>query len=428
MTALDPSEPGTPPSGPAAPAAASSLAREVSAADPRIRPPTPRVALLAASALVVGVVLYLGREVVTPFIVGLLVVWLLSPLVDRLARLRVPRWLAILTVYATVVVVLAIGVNLIVAAVLAEIRNFIDDLPGLAERLGEQVRRINELYETLDIPQDLRVLINTELARLAAEGFAIDIAGIMRPVFSSAGSLVGAIFGYLIIPVWAFYLLKDRPRLQASFERSLPPAWREDTLACIGIGSHVFGRWLRGQLILGLVVGAATFAGLTALSILVDPIFGRYAVLLSVIAGVLELLPIIGPIIAAIPAILIAATAGVGPALAALGLYFVIQQVENTILVPRVQSDATDLHPAAVIFVIILGAAIAGFLGAILALPLTAAGRDIYRYLFRRLSPEPPSSETAMEEALNPPDVPWSPDDGTATDADQSAGTDPAPA
>ena len=368
-------------------------------ADIRIPPPTPRVALLVTAAVVVAVILYLGREVLSPFIVGLLVVWLFNPLVDRLGRVGLPRWLSILAVYALVVVVFVLGVNLIVSAIVAEIRHFVDDLPALIDRLEEQLARVGEIYEALDIPAEFRDLINAELARLAAEGVAIDIGAIVRPVFTSVGSLVGSIFGYLIIPVWAFYLLKDRVRLQASFERSLPPAWREDTLACIGIAGHVFGRWIRGQLILGVTVGLATFVGLMALST-INPIFGRYAVMLSVIAGVLELLPIVGPILAAIPAVLIAATAGVVPALAALGLYFVIQQVENTILVPRIQSEATDLHPAAVIFVIIVGAAVAGLLGAILALPLTAAGRDIYRYLFRRLSPEPPTSDAAMAEAL----------------------------
>jgi predicted PurR-regulated permease PerM len=377
--------------------------------DIRLGPPTPRVALLGATVVAVAVVLYLGREVLQPFVVGLLVVWLLSPLVDRISRRGVPRWVSILLVYALVVVVIVLGMNLMISAIVAEIRNFIEDLPSLADRLQEQLERISRIYEALDIPPEFRELINTELARLAAEGIAIDIAAIVRPVFTSVGSLVGAIFGYLIIPVWAFYLLKDRLRLQAAFERSLPPAWREDTLACLAIAGTVFGRWLRGQLILGVTVGIATFIGLTLLSF-IDPIFGRYAVLLSVIAGVLELLPIVGPIIAAIPAVLIAATAGVVPALSALGLYFVIQQVENTILVPRVQGDATEMHPAAVIFVIILGASVAGLLGAILALPLTATARDVYRYLFRRLSPNPPPSARALAEAM-----------GTAPDASSIA-------
>jgi predicted PurR-regulated permease PerM len=135
-------------------------------------------------------------------------------------------------------------------------------------------------------------------------------------------------------------------------------------------------------------VGVFTFIGLTILSVTIDPIFGRYAVLLSVIAGILELVPIIGPIIAAVPAVLLAATAGIEGVIAALVLYTLVQQVENNVLVPKIQGDATNLHPAAVIFAIVVGGSLAGLLGAILALPMTAAFRDVVRYLFRRLSPD----------------------------------------
>jgi predicted PurR-regulated permease PerM len=148
-------------------------------------------------------------------------------------------------------------------------------------------------------------------------------------------------------------------------------------------------------LILGFTVGIFTFIGLAILSALVDPIFGRYAILLSVIAGVLELLPIIGPIISAVPAVLLAAIAGPAAVVAALLLYTLIQQLENNLLVPKIQGDAVELHPAAVMFAIIVGGSLAGLLGAILALPLTAALRDIVRYLFRRLSADRPEALAA---------------------------------
>jgi predicted PurR-regulated permease PerM len=145
---------------------------------------------------------------------------------------------------------------------------------------------------------------------------------------------------------------------------------------------------VRAQFVLGFAVGAFTFIGLLLLSRFVDPIFGRYALLLSVIAGILELLPIIGPIIAAVPAVLIAATAGPEAAIAALILYTLVQQIENNFLVPKIQGDATELHPAAVMFAIIIGGALGGLVGAILALPVAAAGRDVVRYLFRRVGPD----------------------------------------
>ncbi len=184
--------------------------------------------------------------------------------------------------------------------------------------------------------------------------------------------------------------------LVQAFDRALPAAWRFDTWVLLRTVERVFGQWVRGQLILGFAVGIFTFIGLLILSRTVDPIFGQYAILLSVIAGVLELLPIIGPIIAAIPAVLLAATAGIESVVAALVLYTLVQQVENNFLVPKIQGDATNLHPAAVMFAIIIGGALAGLLGAILALPIAAAGRDVVRYLFRRMSPDDPSAVAAL--------------------------------
>ena len=192
---------------------------------------------------------------------------------------------------------------------------------------------------------------------------------------------------------------RTRRRSSPHSTQSLPESWRFDTWAVIKTVERDFGQWVRGQLILGFVVGFLTFVGLIVLSRTVDPIFGRYAVLLSVLAGLLELVPIIGPIISAVPAVLLAATAGLGPVIWVLVLYFAVQQTENNLLVPKIQGDAVQLHPAAVVFAIIVGGSLAGLLGAILALPVTAAFRDVVRYLFRRLSPDEPA---ALALSLDP--------------------------
>ncbi len=211
--------------------------------------------------------------------------------------------------------------------------------------------------------------------------------------------------------------MKDRIALTASFDRSLPDAWRFDVWAIIRSVERVFGQWVRGQLILGFAVGIFTYIGLIILGQVVDPVFGRYAVLLSIIAGVLELVPIIGPIIAAVPAVLLAATAGPVPVAAALALYLLVQQVENNLLVPKIQGDAVELHAAIVMAAIIIGGSLAGLLGAILALPVTAAGRDVVRYLFRRMSPEDPAPLAETIARLGP--LPLS------RTADADAGTSP---
>jgi predicted PurR-regulated permease PerM len=334
--------------------------------------------------------------------VGLLLVYLLEPPVTWLVRRGLRRTLAILLVYVVAVLAIVEAISLTLTPLVNEGMRFVQDLPGLAEQLQAQIERLSEIYARLQLPDAIREWIDSTIAGIGQGSTGappIDIS-IFFPVLTGAGSFIGAIFGYLLLPVWVFYILKDRVALTDQFDRSLPASWRFDVWAVLRIARRVFGQWVRAQLVLGFAVGTLTFVGLIVLSRLVDPVFGRYAVLLSVTAGILELLPIIGPIISAVPAVLLAATVGLEPVIAALVLYTLVQQVENNLLVPKIQGDAVELHPAAVMFAIIIGGALAGLLGAILALPVTAAARDVVRYLFRRLSPDAADSLGASIDDL----------------------------
>ena len=354
-------------------------------AEPRtgFGPISPRVALVIVAAVAVGIVLYLGRSALGPFIVGLVLAYLLDIPVERLSRLGLPRWVSVLIVYVVTAVAVYQGLRLMLRPLANEISTFVAELPRFTAQIADQ-------YAHLDLPPALRNAIDSFLIELGQGVGAIDPSTLL-PVASIFAGVLGSIVAYIIVPVWAFYLIKDRPALAAAAERSLPAEWREDARAVASLALRVFGQWLRGQVILGLAVGIATFAGLILLSVTVDPIFGRFAIFLAVVAGVFELLPIIGPILSAIPAVLLALTAGVEPAIAALLLYLVIQQVENNLFVPKIQGDAVELHPTIVMVALVLGGSIGGLLGAILALPIAAASRDVFRYVFHRVD-EPPAS------------------------------------
>jgi predicted PurR-regulated permease PerM len=360
---------------------------------PRLRPPTPRVALVLIAAGIVALLLYLGREALAPFIVGLLIVYLLDPPVERLSRVRVgrvgiARWMAILVVYVVAIVVVVEVLNLTLQPLIRQFADFIRNVPELLRSFDRFLAQVADFYEGLQLPQEVKDFIAGAIADIGQGAGGFD-PSILLPVFRGIAGFIGTVFAFFIVPFWAFYILKDRPSLTRAFDRALPAEWHADAWAVIDIVDNVFGRWVRGQLILGLTVGVATFVGLMALSVLIDPVFGQYAVFFAVLAGLLELLPIIGPIISAVPPLLVALTVSPQAVVAVFLLYLAIQQLENTILVPKIQGDAVQLHPSAVVFALILGGAIAGLLGAILALPITAAGRDVYRYLFRRLSPSP---------------------------------------
>ena len=369
---------------------------------PRFRRFSPRVVVLIVAAVILGWLLWMARDSVRPFVVGLLIVYLLEPPVRWLSRHGIRRSLAILLVYVVAILTLVEFLNLTLTPLINEVAQFVRDFPTLAEQFQTQLARLSEFYSRLQIPPAFRDWIDSMVAGFGqgAEGGPNAGLGFLFPIVTGAGSFIAALFGYLLLPVWAFYLLKDRAALTAQFDRSLPSAWRFDTWVILRIVQRVFGQWVRGQLILGFTVGVMTFVGLLLLSRFVDPVFGRYAVLLSITAGILELLPIIGPIISAVPAVLLAATAGLEPVIAALVLYTLVQQLENNLLVPKIQGDAVELHPAAVMFSIIVGGSLAGLLGAILALPIAAAFRDIVRYLFRRLSPEDPEALAASISGL----------------------------
>jgi predicted PurR-regulated permease PerM len=366
---------------------------------PRFAPLSPRVAVLVVAAIVIGLLFWMARDNLRPFIVGLLLVYLLDPPVRWLVKRGVRRTIAIAIVYVVALVAFIEFLNLTLTPLINELLQFIDDFPELAAQFQGQLERLGDVYARLQIPEAIREWIDAFIAGIGQGGGAPSFdPSVLLPLVTGATSLIGAIFGYVILPVWVFYLLKDRVALTTQFDAALPSTWRFDIWAMLRIVQRVFGQWVRGQLLLGITVGIMTFIGLMILSVVVDPVFGRYAVLLSVTAGILELVPIIGPIIAAVPAVLLAATAGLEAVIAALILYTLVQQLENNLLVPKIQGDAVELHPAAVVFAIIIGGALAGLLGAILALPVTAASRDIVRYLFRRLSPD---ADVALARSLD---------------------------
>ncbi len=375
----------------------------------RLQAPTPRVALVICAAIVIGVVLYLGRHALTPFIVGALLVYMLDPAVGFVSRIRIgsrtiPRGLAVLIVYLIVVVVVMQGLRLLLGPLVSQLIDYLRDLPTLIASLQSTLDSLAATYRDLNLPESVRAFIDSALTDLGKGAGGIDF-GSLLPIARTIAGTAASFFGFLIIPIWAFYILRDRVRLTDQLAASLPPAWRDEVWGVLTIIERVFGRWIRAQVLLGLIVGAATYGGLVLLGWFIDPRFLQFAVFLAVIAGILELLPIIGPIISMIPTLLVALTTS-DPLLgviAVLILYLIVQQLENAVLVPKIQGDAVNLHPSVVIFALIVGGSIAGLLGAILAIPITAVARDVYRYLFRRLSEDEADATSEPADAQPAP-------------------------
>ncbi len=133
------------------------------------------------------------------------------------------------------------------------------------------------------------------------------------------------------------------------------------------------GGWLRGQIILMLIIGISTYIGLTLLGV-------EYALALAVIAGILEIVPIIGPILSAIPALIVAFTVSPIAGFGVIGLYILIQQLENHLVVPKVMQKAVGFNPLVTIIVLMIGGNLLGLMGAILAIPIAIVVIEMIRY------------------------------------------------
>jgi predicted PurR-regulated permease PerM len=184
-------------------------------------------------------------------------------------------------------------------------------------------------------------------------------------------------------------VLIDQRAGRDALDRALPDRVRADFWSVVAIVDHDFSGYLRGQLILGLAVGSAAGLGLTVLNLLGLEV--PYVLILAVIAGVTELIPIIGPIIGSIPAIGLGLLDSPTTGLAVLILYVAIQQLENNFLVPRIVGDSVGLHPAVLMVLLVVCSQVFGIIGAILSAPVGAVSRDVFEYLYGRLS-EPPTA------------------------------------
>ncbi len=350
-----------------------------------------RQAVFALAMIVlVGLLLWAARGALPAFFIGLALAFVLDPVVTFLARRGVPRWAGVLISYVALVAIIYGLIAYALPPISRQSREFIEHLPELGAALSDVEQGLVDWYEGLPLPAELRTMVDAQLLG-TGETIAALLRGLIAPTINAIVGAATFLLGLVVVPVWLFFVLKDRESFSRSVAGAMPPSWRADTENLLALLGRIGGRWVRGQLLLGLSIFIATVIGLTALTFAGFSEFGQFTLVLALIAGVLEWFPIIGPIVAAIPAILIGFTIGLPAALAAAILYTAIQQLENHILVPKVMGDAVELHPAVLIVSLIVGGALFGIGGAILAAPTVAAGRDLYRYGFHRFGGRTPA-------------------------------------
>ncbi|MBI2020355.1 AI-2E family transporter [Candidatus Daviesbacteria bacterium] len=281
--------------------------------------------------------LYLIRDLILILFVGLILMSALNPLVNLFARVKIPRSLGIAITY-----IIIIG---IISGMLAII------LPPLVEQTTRLVVAMPPVIgQVFNITGIDKSIFQSQLADLSTNLFSITL------------SIFDNILTLIFLLVLTFYLLLERDNLEN--RAAILLLGREARMKqLITKIEEKLGAWLRGQMLLSLIIGLVTYIGLLALNI-------PYALSLAVIAAILEVIPVIGPIIAALPAIVVALTISPILGLGVTAMYFVIQQLENHLIVPQVMKRAVGLNPLVVILAIAIGSRLLGIAGALLAVPI----------------------------------------------------------
>lgn len=313
--------------------------------------------------------LYLLRDLALVILTAVVLASSIEPAVKFLGKYRIHRIPAVLGVYVTLAGLFAGLFYAFVPPLLGELYDFADKLPGAAQEFGP-----NALVGDTGMVKKGELLLTQ-----FAEGAPVSdlfttlskVLGASKGFATTAGSVFGGVFSFVLIVVLSFYFAMQERGIE-NFLKIVIPFGKEDYAIDLWERSkNKIGKWMQGQLLLGVLIFILVYLGLT--------IFGvPYALLLALLAGILEIIPIFGPILAAIPGVVLAfSTGGTSLALIIAGFYLLVQQFESHLIYPLVVRKIVGVPPILVILALIIGAELAGFLGILISIPVAAAVMEL---------------------------------------------------
>lgn len=375
MTALEGTAPIQEPAATAEPDT-TAVPAEADDTNVRYRPmqlPSAPFWLMLIAVVVFASIVVATWSVVFLFAVGLALFAVFLPVVNWLTRHGVPRGLASLGMVAILVVVAILAGLLAIAVFFNQFLPFLESIPDTLAQI--QAKAPDWLASAI---QGILDAIHNATANLDPANIALGfLTGIL--------GLVGTALALTMLPFFIFYLLIDQPRMSRATRESIPVPWRPYVKQAVTIFVNDFANYFKAEVIVGGIQGVAVTIGTFVIGLIVGPPFQGFALLLGVIAGVMELLPQIGPIISLIPALLLALATSPLAVILVGAFYLVVFIIEANVLVPKIEGEVISFSPATVIFLVTVGLALGGIIGGILALPVAAIIRDLFGFIFRQV-------------------------------------------
>jgi len=313
---------------------------------------TGSIIKIIAIFLILGF-LYLIKDIIAIIFISIVIASALDPWIDSLQKRKIPRAVGILVIYLVTIGVIALMIALIVPPIVEQIKQITSSFPEYYDKLVQLYSNFQSFSNQYGVEGSVQNSLNTLNNYLTQLGSGI---------FTASSRFLGGIVTLFAVMVIVFYMTVGEAGIKEFFRSVAPSKYQPYLIQKANQIQIKLGQWLRGQLVLSLIIFVLTFVGLTILGV-------KYALVLALIAGITEIIPYIGPIIGAIPAIFLTFADSPIKTLLVIILYIVIQQLENHILVPKVMQKSVGLNPIVVIIVMLIGAKIARIAGVILAVP-----------------------------------------------------------
>lgn len=312
----------------------------------------------AAVAVLVWQVLAHLAHLLVMLVLAVLVAFIFAPAVGALERRGLPRAAAIALAYVGSMVLLAGGLTLLLGPLIAQLAALAGQMPEQVRTLQGRGESIDRFFGGLGLPVRVGDVQRQLLDRTEAIGTAV-----LGSTLGILGGLAGFVIDFFLVLVLSFYLLLDSAKIHDNLMRLVPERWRAQAFFVEAAAVKVVGGYIRGQLVMALTIGLAAGVGCWLLGV-------PYPLVIGLLAGVFELIPMLGPILSAVPAVLISLTQPFPQVLWVIGFFFLIQQVEANVIGPRITGHAVGLHPLGALLALLAGVELGGLFGALFAVPV----------------------------------------------------------
>lgn len=331
---------------------------------------------ITSGTLVKGIFIILGfwalwalRDLVLVVITAVVLASAIEPMIKLMGQYRIHRIPAVLAVYLGLTGILVGMFYAFVPPLLGELADFSQKAPEVAKQLN-----FTFFEENTAVAKKGELLINQVAEGASTQELLKTITNLSNTAQSftgAAGAIFGGVFSFILVVVLSFYFAMQERGIE-NFLKIVIPFGKENYVINLWERSKAkIGKWMQGQLLLGVLIFILVYLGLT--------IFGvPYALTLAFLAGVMEIIPVFGPILAAIPAVLLSfSTGGMSLALIIAGFYLLVQQFESNLIYPLVVRKVVGVPPILVILALIIGYTLAGFLGILISVPVAAAVMEL---------------------------------------------------